>query len=296
MRQAFTSDLSDTRVRSIARAIRFGDRTRCIECGYTRKLWQLSDGRWECKRCGKQFGLLTDTWLSRTRFSLAEVYELLFWFELELTDHAIAERVEVPYHRVHRFFLNLRRAIHDFEESSIRLLDGAVEVDETYFGPSFENRRASKRAALRKAGKVKRGRGAGELQQTVVGIYERSDGLVYVDVVEDAGVESLQATLEDNVSIETTVYSDGYAGYRDVEGTFAEHETISHREGEYVRGPVTINGIEGFWGFAKERLLKHHGVADEHFLLYLKEAEYRFNQRDLEPEEFAQHLLHVLLR
>jgi hypothetical protein len=33
---------------------------------------------------------------------------------------------------------------------------------------------------------------------------------------------------------------------------------------------VYINGIEGFWSFAKERLLKYHGVDAEKFPLYLK--------------------------
>lgn len=40
------------------------------------------------------------------------------------------------------------------------------------------------------------------------------------------------------------------------------------------------NGIEGFWSFAKERLLKYHGVDAEKFPLYLKELEYRYNHRD----------------
>lgn len=68
----------------------------------------------------------------------------------------------MTYHCDNRFVRELRRAIHDFEEASIRLLNGDVEVDETYFGASFENRRSDKRAKLRKAEKVKRGRGAKE--------------------------------------------------------------------------------------------------------------------------------------
>lgn len=96
MRRVFTSELSDTRVRGLARAIQFGDRTRCIDFGYTRKLWRQADVRWECKRCGNLLGLLSGTWLARTRFSLLEIYELLQWFDPGLTDYHIAQRVEVP--------------------------------------------------------------------------------------------------------------------------------------------------------------------------------------------------------
>ena len=98
MRRFFTSHLSDARIGSIFRAARFGDRTRCPRCGNARKLWRLEDGRWRCPRCRKRFGLLTDTWLSHTRFELPEIYELLFWFELEITDHGIARGRPVLLH------------------------------------------------------------------------------------------------------------------------------------------------------------------------------------------------------
>lgn len=295
MKRVFTADVSDTRIRSIARAARFGGRTRCPACGYSRKLWKLAGERWRCKRCRKRFGLFTGTWLAHVRFSLEEIYELLFWFELGLTDRGIARRLDVAYHRVHRFFLRLREAIHAFEERSIQLLDGKVEVDETYFGATFKNRRRATRQRLKKSGKVKRGRGAKHLQQTVFGIYERSDGIVYISPVPDASKDSLQEIIHEKVHIETTIYSDTWRSYRGLEDDFAGHETINHREQQYVRGPVTINGIEGFWAYAKERLLRPHGVSSQHFLLYLKEMEYRFNHRDLSPEEFSKHLLSVLL-
>lgn len=295
MRRVFTSHLSDTQIRSIFRAARFGDRTRCPHCGNARKLWQLDDGRWRCQRCRRRFGLLSDTWLSHTRFELAEIYELLFWFELELTDHGVARRLEVPYHRTHRFLLDVRRAIAAFEDRSIVLLDGEVEVDESYFGPRFHNRRRANRSRLRKSGQVLSGRGAQRLKQAVFGIYERTDGIVYVEPVADVSAETLQSIIHEKISIETTIYSDAWGGYRGLGRDYAAHETVSHGTREFVRGPATINGIEGFWAYAKERFLKHHGVSPDHFLLYLKEMEYRFNHRSLTPNDFADHLVQVLL-
>ena len=295
MQRVFTGNLSDTQIRSIFRAARFGGRTRCPRCGYARKLWPLEDGRWRCRRCRKRFGLLTDTWLSHTRFELAEIYELLYWFELELTDHGIARRVDVPYHRVHRFLLDVRRAIAAFEDRSIALLDGEVEVDESYFGPRFENRRRARRRKLRKSGQVLSGRGAQRLKQAVFGIYERTDGIVYVQPVANVSRQTLQSVIHRKVSIETTIYSDSWAGYDGLAEDYAGHEILHHRAREYVRGTASINGIEGFWAYAKERLLRHHGVSPDHFLLYLKEMEYRFNHRSLAPADCADHLVHVML-
>jgi transposase len=48
---------------------------------------------------------------------------------------------------------------------------------------------------------------------------------------------------------------------------------------DFTSGNVYINGLEGFWSWAKESLIKHHGVSKENFPLYLKELEFRYNNR-----------------
>jgi transposase len=42
---------------------------------------------------------------------------------------------------------------------------------------------------------------------------------------------------------------------------------------------VHINGLEGFWSFAKGKLHKYHGVSPEKFPLYLFEMQFRYNHR-----------------
>jgi transposase len=51
-----------------------------------------------------------------------------------------------------------------------------------------------------------------------------------------------------------------------------------------------INGIEGFWGMAKTRLVKFRGLCRSTFYLHLKECEFRFNHRD---EDLYQLLLKI---
>jgi hypothetical protein len=43
---------------------------------------------------------------------------------------------------------------------------------------------------------------------------------------------------------------------------------------------VYINDIEGFWSYAKERLLKFHGLSKDNFIYCLKELEFRDNVED----------------
>jgi transposase-like protein len=41
-----------------------------------------------------------------------------------------------------------------------------------------------------------------------------------------------------------------------------------------------INGIESFWGYAKHRLRKFKGIKKDKFIIFLKETEFRFNNRN----------------
>ena len=54
---------------------------------------------------------------------------------------------------------------------------------------------------------------------------------------------------------------------------------INHSK-HFVKDRVYINGIGGFWSYAKQRLMKFHGVDPHKFPLYLKEQEFRYNNRD----------------
>ncbi|MBU0591281.1 transposase [Candidatus Micrarchaeota archaeon] len=52
-----------------------------------------------------------------------------------------------------------------------------------------------------------------------------------------------------------------------------------NHQNRFAKGRKHISGIEVVWSFAKERLHNYHEVDQEHFPLYLKELEFRFNNR-----------------
>jgi len=64
---------------------------------------------------------------------------------------------------------------------------------------------------------------------------------------------------------------ESYFGARRVKG--------KRGRGVFARGEAHINGIEGFWGYAKSRLAKFRGMSKHTFYLHLKECEFRFNHR-----------------
>lgn len=56
------------------------------------------------------------------------------------------------------------------------------------------------------------------------------------------------------------------------------HLRVDHKR-RFSSWKVYINGLEGFWSFAKERIIKFHGVSKEKFPLYLKKMEFQYNNR-----------------
>jgi transposase len=61
---------------------------------------------------------------------------------------------------------------------------------------------------------------------------------------------------------------------------YGKHLRVDHGRNEFARGMTHINGIEGFWGFAKSCLTRFRGMSQATFLLHLKEREFRFYYRD----------------
>jgi len=75
------------------------------------------------------------------------------------------------------------------------------------------------------------------------------------------------------------VYTDKFHGYDSLVFCGYRHLNVDH--GKYfASGKFYINGLEGFWSFAKDRLMKYHGVSNKKFPLHLKELEYHYNNRN----------------
>jgi len=144
---------------------------------------------------------------------------------------------------------------------NFRKISGELELDETYFGGTR---------------KGKRGRGAYN-KAIIFGILER-DGKVYVKVVPDVKAETLMAEIKTKTEKGSVFYTDCFKSYKSLK-RYGKHCRIN-KEHAFAVGRNHINGIESFWAFAKERFHKYHGINRENYPLYLKEMEFRFNNRN----------------
>lgn len=209
----------------------------------------------------------------RARISRAKFRQLLKLFALDLTATQITALTGLNRNTVNRYLTLIRQAIaqHCERESPF---SGDVELDESYFG----------------ARRVRGKRGRGARGKTIVfGVYKRN-GRVYTEIIPNCKKASIQAIIRGKVELTATLHTDGFRSYDGiVHMGYQKHYRVQHGQDEFVRGNSHINGIEGFWGLAKTRLVKFKGMSRSTFYLHLKECEFRFNHRD-------EDLYHLLLK
>ena len=226
---------------------------KCVFCGSFR-VCKTKRGYVRCRKksCGKQKSL------KRLRKEIG----IVTGFYQQQPAYRVASDLGHDYQTITRVYQKLREAIYHVAELEGGKLSGEVEMDESYFG----GRR-----------KGKRGRGA-KGKNIVFGLLER-DGKVYTRVVEHVSKEELMAIIRKKTRKGSVYYTDTFRSYNSLK-RLGKHHKVNHSKNMVnTKTKNHINGIEGFWSFAKHILYNYRGVSKYHFPMYLKEVEHRFNHR-----------------
>jgi transposase len=250
----------NTARRFLAKACWKNYRRFCSRCR-SLQIYRIGGRRFRCKRCGYTFHDFTGRWINTVKISARDWLWIIKLFELELSARKIAAQVGLSYPTVLKAVTVIRKSIVATTPDGAALLSGEIEMDEAYFG----GRR-----------KGKRGRGAHN-KVPVFGILERK-GVVKVEVVNNVTADTLLNLAVKTVRRGSIVYTDKFKSYDSLMFCGYRHIKIDHKK-LFASGKVYINGVEGFWSFAKERIIKFHGISQEKFPLYLKEMEFRYNNR-----------------
>ena len=75
------------------------------------------------------------------------------------------------------------------------------------------------------------------------------------------------------------IATDEHAGYQGL-NKHLPHGVVCHNQGEYVRGTIHTNSIDGFWSLIKRGIMgSYHHVSTFYLPLYLNEFAFRNNYR-----------------
>lgn len=224
---------------------------KCIFCG-SFKVTKTKRRYIKCRRCGK----------SKSLSKLKRELEIIKGFYQQQPAYRLAHDLSVDVKVITRIYQRLREMLYHVSELEGGKLKGEIELDEAYFGGSR---------------KGKRGRGAGG-KSIVFGLLER-DGRIYTQVVEQVTAEELMHHIRTKTRKGSVYYTDAFRGYQSLK-RYGKHHTVNHNKSFVDKKTKNhINGIEGFWSYAKHILYNYRGVSKYHFPMYLKEIEYRYNHR-----------------
>jgi transposase-like protein len=153
------------------------------------------------------------------------------------------------------------------------MLDGTVEMDETWIGGRERNPRGAGRIPYAESKKV-----------PVVGIKQRGGELRFFKS-EDVKSGTLAKYIKENVSEDVDVIMtdewSAYPGAMKKAGVDrVKHKSVNHSAKVYVDGDVTTNGIESAFSLLKRGIVgSWHKVSAKHLVAYLEEMTFRFNRR-----------------
>jgi len=139
-----------------------------------------------------------------------------------------------------------------------------IEADETYIGAI--------------AGR-KKNRPISE-KMIVMTLVER-DGSARSTHIPNVRAETLRKVLGSSTKRGSKLMTDTASGYRDPLDHFERHGKIAHAYGEYVKGDIHTNTVEGFFSILKRGLFgTYQHVSEHHLHRYLNEFDYRYSNRE----------------
>jgi len=234
----------------------------CPHCGH-HWAWVLQDSRFKCRRCRLRY-TLQSIWKA-SRLSERAKRKLLEYFVLGVPAYRLRFRGPASRKATERFFRLIRHGLSIAEECT-EPFGGEIECDETTFGGHRPG---------------KRGWGAsGKI--IVLGLLQRN-GVVHAFPIRERQLRLIQRLVRKHTKPGSLYYTDDWQAYASL-AVRGNHVVVRKEKGR-PKGRNHLNGIEGFWSYAKHWLYHYRGVPQKFFHLYLGEISFRFNHRtcDLYP-------------
>jgi transposase-like protein len=286
----------DDAAREYLERIRWPEGPVCPKCGETERVYRLEGkggekgtqgrhGLLKCGSCRKQFSVTVGTLFERSKVPLHKwllAAYLLCSSKKGISSHQLHRTLGVTYKTAWFMSHRIREAMRDGNFPAPFGGEGKiVEVDEVYIGPKERFRKGVEKKP------DTRGRMRGfAKKEKVVTLVERGSGIARSFHVPDVTSDTLRPILWHQLGRETTLMTDEAAVYKVLASGFDRHETVTHSIGEYVRGGVHTNTVEGYFSILRRGITGvYQHVSSEHLKRYVGEFDFRYTNRKLTDRE-----------
>ncbi len=252
--------------------LRYGKLEACPECSCVASFRRITTRRcYQCTECYAQFYPTAGTVFEKTRTPLSDWFYVIYLFTSTRNGVAAKEiqrQLGVTYKCAWRMGHQIRTLIAGLTQEQLK---GFVEADEVRIGGKNTNRHWHKKVSHEDAI-------ASNDKTLVFGALQRG-GEVRTKVIDSTSSQTLLTALQETVREGSIVITDEWSGYAKITSHYF-HGKVHHAKGEYARGVVHTNSIEGFWAQVKRTIGGTHiSVSEKYIQNYLNECSFRYNHR-----------------
>lgn len=246
-------------------SIRWKNTPKCPYCQSDNQTPLKKEHRYHCNNCNTSFSVTVGTIFHKTHLPIQKWFfavSLILNAQKGISARQLARHLHVNRNTAWRISKKIREAMFEPEQRGI--LQGLVEMDETYIGPR-KLRKTNKEKTNDKSKRAKKQLGTNKT--IVVGIVERC-GKVGAKVMHRKSItyKRLSQLVRDNVDLKKPVLVTDQARYYNHMRKILPHHTVNHSI-EYARGWIHTNYIGSFWALLKRGIVgQFHKVSTRHYI------------------------------
>lgn len=238
---------------------------KCHKCGHNKYGKGQQELSRKCTKCQHQESPTANTLFHKVKFPLHKAFAVIYYMSTSkkgIASTELSRRLAISQKSA---WLFRRKIVEAMKGAQKPLLNGMVEVDETFVGGKAPG---------------KRGRGASNKRMVVFALSRKGKGItgVYGQVIKQAGAKTLKPFVESFVAKAAKLRTDQWRGYSSLKQVYNLEQVPSKGGKNFMTFHRFVMGFKSWLRGI------HHYVRD--LSAYVEEYTYRFNRHWMKESVF----------